>query len=230
MEYRTNNMDIVSDNNIPNYLLTQIMLQDAFLTNYKIALGIVDEVIDNESDNKQIWVNCKVAVQQQKAVLEDGTPVFKDYPIIPARVCRWGNNDQPISTNIIPNQLCLLLFADRPFDNVWTQQPNEETGLIDTLPLTAYRAHNLGDAICIPFSHDVSLTDITTIRDNIAVEGNIYQVGDMSTTGDLYVGGNLTVQGNLSVVGNISGAHIEAGDGFTGVKDNATFNKGICIS
>lgn len=216
MEYRTNNTDIISSKNIPTYLLVELMLQDAFLTNYKIGLGIVDEIISND-DNKQTYAKCKVAIKRQIRVQSDGTPVFKDYSPILARIVRWGNNAQSISTNIIKGQLCLLLFADRPFDNVWTQQPDADTGLIQTLPLTTYRAHDMGDCICIPFAHDVSLTDHTVINDNVTINGD------------------LSVSGNLTVTGNITAAHIEAEDGFTGEKTDtdgkvvAKFNKGICI-
>ena len=172
MEYRTSDMDIVSTKNISSYLLTEIMLQDAFLTNYKMMLGIVDTIIPAE-DNKQIYVQCKIGVQKQLKVLSDGTPVFDDYVPVRARLVKFGNNNQYISTNVIENQLCLLLFADRPFDNVWTQQPDEETGLITTQPLADYRAHDMGDAICIPISHNVPLTGQTTINDNLSVEGNV---------------------------------------------------------
>lgn len=220
MRYRTINSDVLEQKETSNFTLNEIMLQDAFLTNYKIALGIVEEVLPNEEDNKQTFIKCRVAIQKQLGLTERGVPICSDYAPIYARLMQWGNNEQPITTKVKVNQLCLLFFTDRPFDNAWTQQPNEETGLIATQPLSTYRAHDMGDAICIPFSHDVSLTDITTIRDDIAIEGNVYQVGNLSISGNLYVSGNITA------------AHIEAEDGFTGTKianENIQFNKGICI-
>lgn len=220
MKYRTSNQDAVSKKNVPVSTLIEVMLQDAFLTNYKIGLGIIDEIIPNESDNKLVYAQCKVAVQKQNSVSIDGIPQFKDYTPVMARIIRWGNNEQPITTNIIKGQLCLLLFTDRPFDNAWTQQPNEETGLIDTVPLSDYRAHNMGDCICIPFSHDVPLTEVTTIKDDVNIVGN------------LSVDGNVRITGDLIVEGNIIASHIEAEDGFTGTKTgqgiSVTFNKGIC--
>ena len=220
MQYRTDKTSIFAGGDVPDYILTELMLQDAFLTNYKINLGIIDEIIFNEDDNKLVYARCKIAIQKQIKVLDNGTPIFKDYTPVMARVVRWGNNKQPLTTNIIKGQLCLLLFTDRPFDNAWIQQPNEETGLIDTVPLSDYRAHNMGDCICIPFSHDVPLTEVTTIKDDVNIIGN------------LSVDGNIHVTGDLIVEGNIIASHIEAEDGFTGTKTgqgiSVTFNKGIC--
>lgn len=214
MKYRTTNLDAISQPNVSNLTLIETLLQDAFLTNYKIGLGIIEEIIPNEN-YKLISVKCRPAVQHQLGVTEKGVPIFKDYAPTYARLIQWGNNSQPITTKVLENQLCLLLYTDRPFDNVWTQEPSEETGLITTQPLATYRAHNMGDALCIPFSHDVALTDITTIKDDVRIEGD------------------LTVTGNLIVSGNITAAHIEAQDGFTGTKvanESITFKGGICLS
>lgn len=214
MKYRTSNTDAISRKKISLHTLVEVMLQDAFLSNYKIALGIIDGLeTTNEEDNKQLYARCKVAVKRQTRVTESGDPVFEDYPPVYARIVKLGNNWENLSTRIIEKQLCLLLFTDRPFDNAWTQESKEEDPI--TRPLTVYRAHNMGDALCIPIANDVALTD------------------NMTVNGDLVINGNLRVNGKLSVKEDITAAHIEADDGFTGTKScdghTAQFNKGICI-
>ena len=220
MKYRTNNLDAISRKKISLHTLTEIMLQDAFLTNYKIALGIIDGLeTTNEDDNKQLYARCLIAIKHQVKVTEEGVPIFEDYAPVYARVVRLGNNWKNINTQIIEKQLCLLLFTDRPFDNAWTQESIEADPT--TQPLAAYRAHNMGDALCIPIANDVALCDETTVNDNLTV------------TKDLTVKGDLTVGGNLTVTGNITAAHIEAEDGFTGTKTwdggSAEFKGGVCI-
>lgn len=212
MKYRTTNLDAISQQNVSNLTLIEALLQDAFLTNYKIMLGFIEEVIPNDN-HKLTFVKCRPAIQHQQGVTEVGRPIFSDYASTYARLIQWGNNKQPITTKVLRGQLCLLLFADRPFDNAWTQEVEED--IPQTQPLLTYRAHNMGDAFCIPFSHDVALTDITTIKDDVLIEGD------------------LEVTGNLIVDGNITAAHIEATDGFTGTKvanENITFKGGICLS
>lgn len=215
MKYRTDNGDVLAQREVSNLTLMEVLLQDAFLTNYKIMLGIVEEIVPND-DNKQIFVKCRPAIQRQMGVSKEGKPFFEDHSATYARLIQWGNNTQSITTPVIVNQLCLLLFADRPFDNAWTQEADSETNLITTQPLNTYRAHDMGDAFCIPIANDAPLTDITTIDD------------------DVYISGNLTVNGNLRVNGNLTAATIEADNGYTGtiVGENGTFNfkGGICIA
>ena len=208
MKYRTNNLDSISRKKISLHTLMEVMLQNAFLTNYKVALGIIDSLeTTDENDNKQLYAKCNIAIKKQVRVEEDGQPVFEDYPPIYARIIRFGNNWQNVVTPIIKKQLCILFFTDRPFDNAWTQESKESDPT--TKPLTAYRAHNLGDALCIPIANDVALPE------------------------DLTVNGNLIVNGNLLVNGDIKADHIEAGDGATGeYKHEGTtlkFKGGICL-
>ena len=184
MKYRTSNFDAISKKRISLHTLTEVMLQDAFLSNYKIALGIIDGLeTTDENDNKQLYARCLVAIKQQTHITKEGVPVFEDYAPVYARVVRLGNNWKNINTQIVEKQLCLLFFADRPFDNAWTQESIEAEPT--TQPLTAYRAHNMGDAFCIPIANDVALCDNTTVNGDLTVNADQLTMADTAAIAEL---------------------------------------------
>lgn len=133
-----------------------------------------------------------------------------------------------ITFPINANDPCLLIFSDRALDNfLQTGAQADPIGRIDE-QVTAPRAHDLTDAICIPGliadpqkiaswnnnaieirnsdrSVYISLTAANVqTQGDVTANGKLNQTGNVTLTGNLSVSGDITAQGKLTVTGNIT--------------------------
>lgn len=177
----------------------------------------------------------KVAMKQVKDLLEDGTRILQEYPLLlecPVFFL-FGGNDF-ISLPITAGDPCIILFNDREIDQ-WLnhgagQYPvsirkhdiSDALALVGIRPLTNSVVGYITNGIRLSHGNGNSKIDIKTnliesvatlllhhgnaeITGNLKVDGTAEVVGNTKLDADLEVVGNALVDGGLTVLGQVRG-------------------------
>lgn len=161
--------------------------------------------------------NIQISYKQVKDVLEDGTKIYQEYPVLkdcPVMVL-FGGVDI-LSLPIQAGDNCLVLFNDSDMDQ-WAQNGNGGS------PTTS-RMHDLSDAIAIVgirplsnvitnylangirLSHNLGNSQIDLKEDLIESIAELFlHNGDVQITGDTLMEGDLEVQQDFTILGDTYG-------------------------
>lgn len=169
----------------------------------------------------------EIAYKQVRDLLEDGTRVYQDYPVLKdcPVITLFGGVDF-LSMPIQPGDNCLVLFNDCDMDQ-WAT--NGDGGH----PSTS-RMHDLSDAIAIvgirPLSNVITNYLANGIRlshggGNAQMDLKDNLIETIATlflhNGNAEVTGDTLIRGNLTVLGNITGG---SGSGSLTINGNAQIN------
>lgn len=212
-----------------------------------VKIGIV-RAFDKDTQRADI----EVAYKQVKDILEDGTRVYQEYPILmdlPVVVLFGGVDFLSLPIQVGDN--CLVLFNDNEIDQ-WAKNGNggncstfrmhdlsDGIALVGIRPLTNSIVGYLANGIRLSHSGGNSQVDL---KDNLieSIATLFLHNGNMEVTGNHLVRGNFTVEGTTygnagtwTIDANIdqaSGRTLKAGNGATGTFDMVTVVDGIVVS
>lgn len=227
------------------------------------------DVLDDQKRQTKLDMNCikvgviqsfnpsnqraaiQIAYKQVKDILDDGTKVYQEYPVLldcPV-ITLFGGVDI-ISLPVQAGDNCLVFFNDNEID----QWATNGTGNPQT-----FRMHDLSDAIAIVgirplsnvitnylangirLSHGVGNSQMDLKDDLIETIAELFlHHGDMRVTGDVHIEGNLTIDGDtfgdgsqdINLHANLRqdpAYSIHAGNGWTGTAHIVTVVDGIVI-
>lgn len=194
----------------------------------------------------------EIAYKQVKDVMEDGTKVYQDYPIIrelPVIVLFGGIDVLTMPITVGDN--CLVFFNDSDIDQ-WAVNGNGK------VPTTS-RMHDISDGFALvgvrPLSNAINNYLANGIRlshgggnAQIDLTENLIESiatlflhnGNMEVTGNHLVRGNFTVEGTTfgnagtwtidADINQVTGRTLKAGNGATGTFDTVTVVDGIVVS
>lgn len=173
--------------------------------------------------------NIKVAMKQVKDVMEDGSRILQEYPLLmECPVFFLFGGPDFMSMPIQPGDSCIILFNDREIDQ-WLnhgadQYPisirfhdiSDAIALVGIRPLTNSVAGFITNGIRLSHGNGNSLVDIKTNlietlatlllhHGNMEVTGTGYVHGNMHMGANSQTDGNAVVNGSLTVLGNTYG-------------------------
>lgn len=177
-----------------------------------VKIGVVQS-FDEDTQRASV----QIAYKQVKDILEDGTKVWVDYPLLldcPV-VTLFGGVDF-LSMPIQPGDNCLVFFNDNEIDQ-WATNGlgNPETfrmhdlsdgiALVGIRPLTNSIGRYLAEGIRL--SHGGGNSEIDLKNDLIESIADLF-----FHHGDMRIDGNVTINGNLTVNGDGMGANVTMND------------------
>ena len=191
----------------------------------------------------------KLAMKQVKDILEDGTRILQEYPLLlECPVFFLFGGADFISLPIEPNDPCIVLFNDREIDqwlnhgagqypvSIRTHDLSDAIALVGIRPLTNSVVGYLANGIRLSHGNGNATLDLKTNlietvatlllhHGNMQVTGNALIQGNATVNGNAQVDGNELVQGGLTVLGQTKGN----GGTFT-VNDNLSLTSGKTLS
>jgi hypothetical protein len=208
-------------------------------------------------DHNTQRANIEIAYKQVKDIMEDGTKVLQEYPLLmecPV-ISLFGGVDI-LSLPIAVGDNCIVFFNDTEIDQ-WAVNGNgqhpqtyrmhdisDAFALVGIRPLTNSIANYLANGIRLSHGAGDSQIDLTDGLINSIAE-LFFHHGNMRISGDTQIDGNLLVKGNYTIEGTTygeggnwiidsdieqtAGKEIHAGNGATGTFNVVTVVDGIVI-
>lgn len=166
-------------NDIDIFKLLKMAQHETFSKLNVMRIGVIDEVLENNE------VRCSITNKKLMQTNPDGTPVWRNYPPVFAKVWYMGSGESGIDYPLTTGTPCLLLFNDREFNSYFTS--GQVSPLADTL------MHSLTYAMAIPLYQPIVDGDF-----NIKTSGVLNLIGSsvLSSTGD---SGTFTTQDGKTV-------------------------------
>ena len=167
-------------NDIDIFKLLKMAQHETFSKLNVMRIGVIDEVLENNE------VRCSITNKKLMQTNTDGTPVWRNYPPVFAKVWYMGSGESGIDYPLATGTPCLLLFNDREFNSYFTS--GQVSPLADTL------MHSLTYAMAIPLYQPVVDGDF-----NIFTEGDLVISADTIRlqASEIYLNGALYINGQL---------------------------------